>query len=123
MYELSFTIKIKSVKAGEYTAPPAGNGVVTINKLQVGGSNSIRDIRFGVVTSTSQRNTHLFPTPMIGVPTIVIATIIASNTTQLFSITCDQYATTGFRFTKTFVNFNSAYGGAGESFSYIAIYS
>lgn len=101
----------------------ANNGCCTIQKLRVGGSNTIRDIRFGLVVDTSQRNTYLFPTPMIGVPTIVIATIVSANTTQLFSITCDQYATTGFRFTKNFVNFSSFYGGAGESFSYIAIYN
>ena len=102
----------------------AGNGVVSINKLQIGNSSSIRDFRFGTSNNTAQRATITFGTAMIATPTAIVANVISGNTTQMFSITIDQIATTGFRFTKNFLNFSgtpTVYGGAGESFMYIAI--
>ena len=101
----------------------ANNGCCTIHKLRVGGSTTIRDIRFGLVNDTAGRNTYLFPTPMIGVPTIVLANVISGSTSYVFSITCDQYATTGFRFTKNGINSTPILFGISESFVYIAIYS
>jgi hypothetical protein len=99
------------------------NGTVSIEKLQVGGSQAIRDIRFGVVINSLQRDTYTFPTAMIGIPTIIIAQIQSSNNTQVFSVNCDEYATTGFRFTKNYITQGGGGGGAGESFVYIAIYN
>jgi len=60
---------------------------------------------------------------MRGIPLVILAQIQSPSNVNVFSVNCDQYASTGFRFTKNYITQGGGGGGALESFVYIAIYN
>jgi hypothetical protein len=100
----------------------ADNGRVTINKLQIGTSPILRNIRYGSVaggfTSAVVNFSPAFPS---GSVPFIVGNIQSSSTTQVFSLTFSSVGISNFRYTKTQTVGNLAVGGATtESFNWYA---
>ncbi len=105
----------------------SGNARITGNvnvgtQLQIGNSNTIKDIRTGIVAGGASTGSVTFSPAMSSIP-VIATTIQSSFTTQLFSINIFPVSTTGFSYSKTYLPTNGGAGGqaVGESFWYIAI--
>jgi hypothetical protein len=107
----------------------ADNGCCKINKLQVGSSAAIREVRFGTSPSGSGTGTITFsPAFPTGITPFVIASgVQATNTNQLFSVHTHTINNVSFKYAKTYLAFSgnsiTGTGGAQEVFSWIAISS
>jgi hypothetical protein len=105
------------------------NGCCKINKLQVGSSPAMREVRFGTSPSGSSTGTITFsPAFPSGITPFVIASgVQASLTNQLFSVHTHTINNVSFQYAKTYIGFSgttiTGAGGALEPFSWIAISS
>ncbi len=105
----------------------SGNARITGNvnvgtQLKIGNSNTIKDIRTGIVAGGTSTGSVTFSPAMSSVP-VITTTIQSSNTGQVFSITIYSISINGFSYSKTFLPTNGGIGGQAtdESFWYIAI--
>jgi len=98
------------------------NGRVIINKLCIGTSPILRNIRYGSVTNTAQTAVVSFsPAFPSGQVPFIIGSIQASNTGLVFSLVFSSVTVSSFRYTKT--QTNGGGGGVGpvtEGFHYYA---
>jgi len=100
----------------------AGNGRVTINKLQIGTSPILRNIRYGNVaggfTTAVVNFSPAFPSGQIP---FIVGNIQSSSTTQVFSLVFSSVGITSFRYTKIQTAGAGGVGGATtEAFYYYA---
>jgi hypothetical protein len=100
----------------------AGNGRVTINKLQIGTSPILRNIRYGIVSGGSQSAVVNFsPAFPSGQVPYIVGSIQSSLTTQVFSLTFSSVGITSFRYTKNYIGSTLVIGAAtSEVFYYFA---
>ena len=90
--------------------------------LKLKNSNTIKGIACGSVAGGTQTGSVSFGFTFDSIP-VVTATINATSTTQVFSVTVNNITTTGFNYVKTFL-FSDGFAGGGatsESFLWIAI--
>jgi hypothetical protein len=79
----------------------AGNGTVTINKLQIGTGPIIRNVRFGSVAGGSTSAVVSFsPAFPSGQVPYIVGNIQSSSTTQVFSLVFSSVGISSFRYTK-----------------------
>jgi hypothetical protein len=100
----------------------ANNGRVTINKLQIGTSPILRNIRYGIVAGGSQSAVVSFsPAFPSGQVPYIIGSIQSSLTTQVFSLTFSSVGISSFRYTKNYIGSGLVVTGANsEVFYYYA---
>ena len=100
----------------------ANNGRVTINKLRIGTSPILRNIRYGSVAGGSTTNTVNFsPAFPSGQVPFIVGNIQSSSTTQVFSLVFSSVGITSFRYTKIQTAGAGGVGGATtEGFYYYA---
>ena len=105
------------------------NGCCKINKLQVGSSPAMREVRFGTSPSGSSTGTITFsPAFPSGItPFVITSGVQAGNTNQLFSVHTHTINNVSFQYAKTYMAFSgntiTGTGGAQEVFTWIAISS
>jgi hypothetical protein len=99
-----------------------GNGRVTINKLRIGTSPILRNIRYGSVaggfTTAVVNFSPAFPSGQVP---FIVGNIQSSSTTQVFSLVFSSVGITSFRYTKIQTAGAGGVGGATtEGFYYYA---
>jgi hypothetical protein len=99
-----------------------GNGRVIINKLRIGNSPILRNIRYGTVGGGSQSAVVNFsPAFPSGQVPFIVGNIQSSLTTQVFSLTFSSVTNTSFRYTKNYIGSAGVIAAASsESFDYYA---
>jgi hypothetical protein len=98
------------------------NGTIRGNAIEMNGGGGAIQLASGTGPTGSGSGTITFPFTFSNIPKVV-ASIISSSTTQVFSITVSSVSTTGFTYTKTWIPTGGGTGGAAtsESFYWIAM--
>ena len=108
------------------------NGCCYINKLQVGDSPALREIRFATSPTGSTTGTITFsPAFPSGItPFVMTGGVISSNAGQVFSVQTSSITNVSFTYTKVYIAFASGSttitgtgGATTEAFSWIAFSS
>jgi len=100
----------------------AGNGTCTINKLRLGTSPVMRNVRYGTVAGGNSGATVNFsPAFPSGQSIFIVGNIQSNNASQVFSLCFSSVNATSFRYRKNFVGTPFVLGGAtSEEFDYFA---
>ena len=100
----------------------AGNGRVIINKLRIGNSPILRNIRYGSVAGGSQSAVVNFsPAFPSGQVPFITGSIQANVTTNIYGLTFSSVTNTSFRYMKSYITNTGSYNAAvTESFHYYA---
>jgi hypothetical protein len=100
----------------------AGNGRVIINKLRIGTSPILRNIRYGTVGGGNQSAVVNFsPAFPSGQVPFITGSIQANVTTNIYGLTFSSVSNTSFRYMKSYITSTGSYNAAvSESFDYYA---